>query len=330
MKSWSTIAGVAAGACLAMAEVTPAHAHVCMDMPVSRVGSGCNFISDQKVGPCGVAERGTNVTTFRPGETITVQLNETINHPSHYRIAFNPDGDDFEDPTSKDDKDGKHPHVLLDDITDDEAAKQSVKVTLPNVTCDNCTLQLIQVMYDKAGNGFGGNDGSGGKADNDDLYYACADLVLKGEPVAGGPAGEPGDAGTSPGTGGIEDAGSRPAGRTDAGGVASRDAGTEEAASDGGGSPSTTRSDGGRPGGSKPGAGAPDAGRADPDETPTDDDADGESDHGNDEHDEHDDDRDETTSADEGCSLGRSDSEGAALAALITLGMFVARRRRKS
>lgn len=170
-----------------------ARAHVCMDVPLSRVGAGCNATSAQKKGPCGVAQRGTKVTEFRPGETITVSLNETIDHPSHYRIAFNPDGDTFEDPTSKDDKTGAHPFVLLDNITDESAAKQSVKVTLPNVTCERCTLQLIQVMYDKAGNGFGGNDGVA--PDNDDLYYACADIVLKGEPVTGAPSSS--DAGTS-------------------------------------------------------------------------------------------------------------------------------------
>jgi hypothetical protein len=180
-----------------------ARAHVCMEAPMSRVGAGCNAGSPQKKGPCGVAQRGTMVTEFRPGETITVSLNETIDHPSHYRIAFNPDGDKFEDPTSKDDKTGAHPFVLLDNIVDDSAAKQSVKVTLPNVTCERCTLQLIQVMYDKGGNGFGGNDGVA--PDNDDLYYACADIVLKGEPVSGAPPA-PADAGTGPGPG-LGDAG---------------------------------------------------------------------------------------------------------------------------
>jgi len=170
----------------ALAAPQVARAHVCMDTPASRVGAGCSFSSPQKVGPCGVDERGTKPTEFRPGETITVSLNETIDHPSHYRIAFNPDGDAFEDPTSKDDKTGGHPFVLLDNIVDESAAKQSVKVTLPNITCERCTLQLIQVMYDKGGNGFGGNDGVA--PDNDDLYYACADVVLKGEPVAGAPA----------------------------------------------------------------------------------------------------------------------------------------------
>jgi hypothetical protein len=185
-----------------------------MDAPISRVGAGCNAASAQKNGPCGVNQRTSKPTEFRPGQTITVQLNETVDHPSHYRIAFNPNGDTFEDPTSVDDKSGAHPHVLLDDIMDVSAAKQSVEVVLPNVTCDNCTLQLIQVMYDKGGNGFGGRD-SAGKG-NDDLYYACADIVLKGTPV-GAPAadaGAPRDAGTANDSGATVDA---TVGRGDAG-----------------------------------------------------------------------------------------------------------------
>jgi hypothetical protein len=177
----------------------PVRAHVCMDSPTSRVGPGCSAASPQKVGPCGVAGRSQYVTTFRPGETITVTLNETIDHPSHYRIAFNPDGDSFEDPTSVDDKTGAHPYVLLDGIVDAEGlTPQSVQVTLPNLACTRCTLQLIQVMYDKGQNGFGGNDGAGPAVDNNDLYYACADLVLAGEPVVSD-AGTPGDAGAQTG-----------------------------------------------------------------------------------------------------------------------------------
>jgi hypothetical protein len=188
MSTRTHLATLALTACLAYAP--RAEAHICMDAPVSRVGPSCTAGSAQKPGPCGINTRSTQyVTTFKPGETITVEINETINHGSHYRIAFNPSGDDFEDPTSKDDMSGTHPFVLLDGIMDATAAKQSVKVTLPNMTCDNCTLQLIQVMYDKGGNGFGGDDGPGGKEDNDDIYYACADIVLKGTPVADAGAG---------------------------------------------------------------------------------------------------------------------------------------------
>ncbi|MEX0856187.1 MAG: SCE4755 family polysaccharide monooxygenase-like protein [Gemmatimonadota bacterium] len=173
-----TVAGLAI---LTFGTADSAEAHVCLMYPMSRVGPDCAARSPQKIGPCGVAGRSEQVTQFRPGETITVELNETINHPSHYRVSFNPDGDTFHDPVSIDDNTGAHPFVLVDGIEDAEDARQEVQVTLPLVECENCTLQLIQVMYDKQGNGFGG--ANGGPDDNDDLYYACADLVLRGEPV---------------------------------------------------------------------------------------------------------------------------------------------------
>ncbi|MCA9560948.1 MAG: hypothetical protein KC583_20510, partial [Myxococcales bacterium] len=58
-------------------------------------------------------------------------------------------------------------------------------VTLPDVECDNCTLQVIQVMFDKPPQTSPGND----------LYYQCADLVLRGD----GPPPPPVDAGPGPG-----------------------------------------------------------------------------------------------------------------------------------
>jgi hypothetical protein len=148
--------------------------HVCLVFPTPRVGADCTSGSPQKVGPCGLAGRA-NVTEFTPGETITVRFNETIDHPSHFRIAFNPNGDAFPDPRSVDDKSGG-PLVLFDGITDEEESEQQIGVTFPNVECGSCTLQLIQVMYDKGGNGFGGRNAQGG---NDDIYYSCADIVLR-------------------------------------------------------------------------------------------------------------------------------------------------------
>jgi hypothetical protein len=159
----------------------PAAAHVCMDFPVSRVGTECTARSPQKIGSCPVEGRLEHINVFRPGETIIVRLRETINHPSHYRIAFNPEGDSFQDPVTIDDIDNEHPHVMIDGIEDAEEAIQEIEITFPRVECENCTLQLIQVMYDKQGNGFGGRNG--GPNDNDDLYYSCADIALRGEPV---------------------------------------------------------------------------------------------------------------------------------------------------
>jgi hypothetical protein len=89
--------------------------------PLSRVGPECNRASPQKIGPCGVGGRSEYLNEFRPGETIRVAIRETIDHPSHYRISFNPDGDAFYDPQAVDDIVEGHPYVLLDGIPDENA-----------------------------------------------------------------------------------------------------------------------------------------------------------------------------------------------------------------
>lgn len=57
--------------------------------------------------------------------------------------------------------------VLKDRIPD---GTLSTQVTLPNMECDNCTLQFIQVMTDKCP--YTTN------AASDDIYFNCADLTL--------------------------------------------------------------------------------------------------------------------------------------------------------
>jgi hypothetical protein len=158
-----------------------AEAHIALMSPAPRY-------ADQKVGPCGRLNgaRSTNVATFRPGETITITWRETIDHPGHFRISFDADGDDdFVDPASYDDR-NTNEAVLLDGIPDRSGGGEySVQVRLPTVTCTNCTLQVIQVMTDKPPYVAGSND----------IYYQCADLVLSGEPVDGGPIAGGSDAG---------------------------------------------------------------------------------------------------------------------------------------
>lgn len=160
----------------------PGWAHLGLTSPPSRYGTGT-----LKTGPCGQAGglRSQNVTTFSPGETITVQWDEYINHPGHFRIAFDDDGDDdFKDPTCTAGCATNNPTfqfytdptILLDNIADTQGGASSAQVKLPNIECDNCTLQVIQVMYDKAPYTSPGND----------VYYQCADLVLKGVVIDGG------------------------------------------------------------------------------------------------------------------------------------------------
>jgi hypothetical protein len=152
-----------------------------------------------KNGPCGQSANGRseNVSEFAPGETITVTIDEYIAHPGYFRVAFDEDGDgDFpirtdmdsvnastDDPESVNPLDGAT--ILGYSYEAGSMGEHSLQVTLPNVECENCTLQVIQFMYDKLGNNM-----------DDEYYYQCADLVLRGD---GGGAG--GATGTSSTTG---------------------------------------------------------------------------------------------------------------------------------
>ncbi len=180
MRSWPVIALLSVGAILPAG----ARAHLGLDAPASRYGP-----EELKPGPCGLpnGERTQNVTYYEPGETIEVRWNEYVDHPGHYRIAFDADGDDdFVDPATMTDF-YSNDAVLIDDIPDEYGGDYVVSVTLPDVTCENCTLQVIQVMYDKPPYTTPGND----------IYYQCADLVLR---AGGGPhAGPSADGGTDPG-----------------------------------------------------------------------------------------------------------------------------------
>lgn len=145
----------------------PAAAHIALTSPPPRSAS-------LKAGPCGggpLEARGDVVSTFQGGETIVVRWTETVDHPGHYRISFDGDGqDDFGDPASFEDL-YSNPAVLIDGIADESGSNvmYAQEIKLPAMSCDNCTLQVVQVMTDKAPYG-----------DGNDLYYQCADLVLDG------------------------------------------------------------------------------------------------------------------------------------------------------
>jgi BIM1-like copper acquisition factor len=153
---------LSAAALLAVAPAV-ASAHIQLVRPPQRVEA-------QKAGPCGAAgsTRGDTVTAYEPGSTIVVQWEETINHPGHFRISFDDDGEDgFVVPAGFDDFDSADT-VLLDDIADGPAGLYSAEITLPTTPCERCTLQVIQVMYDKPPYG-----------DGNDIYYQCADIEIR-------------------------------------------------------------------------------------------------------------------------------------------------------
>jgi len=159
-------------AALAALAAPAARAHVRLDPEKSPKPRSSD--SGLKVAPCGnipATTDDTQRTVLTAGATVTIYWEETINHTSHFRIAYAPDGDtDFDQ------------HIIKDNILDDQSTPVtytdpatyhhfSTKITVPDTPCDHCTLQLIQVMLDNPA------------APSD--YHSCADIkIVKGDAAA--------------------------------------------------------------------------------------------------------------------------------------------------
>ena len=170
-----------------------AHAHISVDQG----GTHMSRYSDDglKKSPCGMTggTRGTHIYKYKPGATVNVSLVETIPHPGYFRISFDQDGDDgFKIPSGTDGTNGdcagdtkcgpgkadycNSDTVLIDNLEPHAAGqllathKYTFSVTFPNVECDNCTLQIIQVMNDL--------NFHTDPYPTDDIYYQCIDIVL--------------------------------------------------------------------------------------------------------------------------------------------------------
>lgn len=214
---------------------TRARAHIIME------GELQGRQGDQKVAPCEGMPRSASPYVFAPGATIKLAAMEGIPHDGYFRISFDDDGADFVDPKSiaphNPDRYGpgqkcqgtaqdhcgesdfcSDSTVLWDQLDPHLGSEVTLgqirewTVQLPDIECDNCTLQVMQVMEDPAGDEHGPFDG------DKDLYYRCVDVVLKkGAPAgpgsvsgpatntgiecarsSGADAGAPSDAGASP------------------------------------------------------------------------------------------------------------------------------------
>lgn len=109
-----------------------------------------------KTGPCGNVARTTTPTVLTPGQTIDIEWEETIDHPGSFKFSFSPANDQGFDTN------------LIKEVVDTQNTAPlphfyKTTLTLPNISCTACTLQLIQVMTDS-------NPAS--------FYYSCADIQL--------------------------------------------------------------------------------------------------------------------------------------------------------
>jgi hypothetical protein len=187
------------GACLlvlgATAVGTPfASAHFRLLEPQSWLVEN-NLGDPQKMGPCG----GTNTDSGTPstavnlvlgGQMLHIKLQETIFHPGHYRVALavNSRSELPPDPavTTRDTDKGpwsvsaliasqpKIP-VLADGLfvhTTRQTSPFETDVQLPNISCEKCTLQIIEFMAEHGYNNPGGY-----------FYHHCAVLQIKPDPA---------------------------------------------------------------------------------------------------------------------------------------------------
>ena len=148
----------------------------------------------QKAGPCG----GTNTDYGKPSYAVTqaaggsrlhIKLMETIYHPGHYRVALavNSPSELPLDPKATTDTTDRGPRsvsaeimnpvqmpVLADGLFPHQAKVDGLletDVTLPNISCRRCTLQIIQFMEQHAVN----NPGMY-------TYHHCAVLQIAADP----------------------------------------------------------------------------------------------------------------------------------------------------
>lgn len=169
---------------------------------------------NQKPGPCGgIDVRSTDkVYIAKPGTEVTFIIDEYIPHPGFFRIDVDLDGQDNlltpvlpcldqTDEVACFDRTNTGPY-MVNNIQNGSGIFNHV-YTLPDVECDNCTIQIVQAMTDKAPYTVDGNE----------MYHQCIDIVLANDGpdvltlVGGAPAVDAGPNDPDPADAGAGNAG---------------------------------------------------------------------------------------------------------------------------
>ena len=178
------------------------------------------MLKERHCGQTGSAR--ANVQTLRPGSPLHLVWDEYVVHPGWFRVSFQQNGDTFEIPPASNGPSStgasNYPTENLTGKTDpgtgsliiaDRIAHGtlSLDITLPNVECDKCTLQLIQMMTDGSSYSIA--------TTSSNIYFACVDLVLS----AAAPMPDAGPTGTNPDAGTITGGGTTSGGCNASGGA---------------------------------------------------------------------------------------------------------------
>jgi len=190
-------------ACVAIAALSgAADAHFVLVSPAASMVQ--NRLGDpQKTGPCGGVGanpgRGTPanpgvpsgaVTNVKGGTNLPLLLQESIFHPGHYRVALaRTVGQLPADPvvtTAQTERGARSQSavnqspavapVLLDGLfahTERPTQNFESEIPIPNITCPNCVLQVIEFMADHPGIG----------TDGGHSYHHCAILNITADPA---------------------------------------------------------------------------------------------------------------------------------------------------
>lgn len=183
----------AAAALSAAFLLAPAGAHFVMESPAASLEQ--NPIGDpQKLGPCGgsAQDAGTPtgaVTALAGGGTLHLKLREAIYHPGHYRVALARTPEQLPADPETVTREGPRgpvsvsaaiaeavPPILADGlfVHTERPAQGSfweADLTVPNVDCKGCVVQVIQWMAEHPGVAEGGFS-----------YHHCATVDITRNP----------------------------------------------------------------------------------------------------------------------------------------------------
>ena len=180
---------------------TAAHAHFVLISPAASLAQ--NRLGDpQKTAPCGGVSanpgRGSAanpgvpsgaVTNVKGGTMLPLLVQETIFHPGHYRVALartmaqlpkdpavtTADGGRGMRSQSAEIQNPPMAPILLDGIfahTERPTQNFEAEIPIPNITCQNCVLQVIEFMADHPGIAVDGGHS----------YHHCAILNITADP----------------------------------------------------------------------------------------------------------------------------------------------------